>query len=54
MLDWDERLRHQTFFKAVYGPAAARANRIARAADDRAAMLPPGLKFDALRHIVPA
>lgn len=50
VLDWAGRLRHQVFYKAVYRPAVTRANRAARATDDRAAMLPPGLKFHALRH----
>ncbi|CAM3636491.1 tyrosine-type recombinase/integrase [Mycobacterium frederiksbergense] len=50
VLDWDERLRHQVFYKALYRPAVTRANRIARAAEDDAAMLPPELKFHALRH----
>lgn len=48
--DWAEPLRHATFYKAVFRPAVARANRCARATKDRAAMLPPALKFHALRH----
>ena len=48
--DWSERLRHTTFYKAVFRPAVTRANRTARASGDLAALLPPELKFHALRH----
>lgn len=50
VLDWSEPLRHATFFKAVFRPAVLRANRAAKATRDRAAALPPALKFHALRH----
>ncbi|MFV9634845.1 tyrosine-type recombinase/integrase [Mycobacterium neumannii] len=50
VLDWSEPLRHGTFYKAVFRPAVLRANRTAQATKDRAAMLPPALKFHALRH----
>jgi len=46
VLDWSEPLRHQTFYKAVFRPAVARANG-ARGQED---VLPPMLKFHALRH----
>ena len=46
VLDWSAPLRHQTFYKAIFRPAVARANRIAK--DE--AFLPVGLKFHALRH----
>jgi integrase len=45
VLDWSALLRHQTFYKAVFRPAAARANRLAGEI-----VLPPGLKFHAWRH----
>ena len=45
VLDWDAPLRHPTFYKAVYRPAVLRANREAGAT-----VLPPELKFHALRH----
>jgi integrase len=44
-LDWDNPLRHQTFYKSVYRPAVLRANRLTPDAG-----LPPTLKFHALRH----
>jgi hypothetical protein len=37
-------------YKAVFRTAVLRANRIAMAGKARAAMLPPALKFHALRH----
>jgi integrase len=46
VLDWSAPLRHQTFYKAIFRPAVARANRIAK--DE--GFLPVGLKFHALRH----
>lgn len=45
VLDWSALLRHQTFYKAVFRPGVARANRLAGEV-----VLPPGLKFHALRH----
>lgn len=45
VLDWTVPLRHATFYKAIYRPAVLRANREARAP-----LLPPELKFHALRH----
>lgn len=50
VLDWDKPLRHGSFYKALFRPAVLRANRTAKANRDRAAMLPSGLKFHALRH----
>ncbi|GAB4708673.1 tyrosine-type recombinase/integrase [Mycobacterium avium] len=44
-LDWDEPLRHMTFYKAVYRPAVRRANRLTPTAN-----LSPELKFHSLRH----
>jgi integrase len=44
-LDWDNPLRHPTFYKAVYRPAVLRANRTAGKA-----VLPAGLRFHSLRH----
>lgn len=44
-LDWDQPLRHATFYKAVYRPAILRANRLTPDAE-----LPPELKFHSLRH----
>ena len=46
VLDWSAPIRHQTFYKAVFRPAVARANRLG----GDLLMLPPGLKFHALRH----
>jgi integrase len=46
VLDWSAPIRHQTFYKAVFRPAVLRANRLG--GDDP--VLPPGLKFHALRH----
>ena len=46
VLDWSAPIRHQTFYKAVFRPAVARANRLG--GDGPA--LPPGLRFHALRH----
>lgn len=45
VLDWGSPLRHPTFYKAVFRPAVLRANRTADTA-----LLPPELKFHALRH----
>lgn len=50
VLDWSTALRHPTFYKAVYRPAVLRANRVAAARNDAAAVLPPDLRFHALRH----
>ncbi len=47
VLEWSAPIRHQTFYKAVFRPAVARANRLS--AEDGLA-LPPALKFHALRH----
>jgi integrase len=46
VLDWSALLRHQTFYKSVFRPAVARANRLG----GRDPVLPPALKFHALRH----
>jgi integrase len=46
VLDWDEPIRHQTFYKAVFRPAVTRANRLGGPTP----VLPPALKFHALRH----
>ena len=46
VLDWSAPIRHQTFYKAVFRPAVARANRLG--GDGQ--VLPPALKFHALRH----
>lgn len=46
VLDWSAPIRHQTFYKAVFRPAVARANRLGGSD----AVLPPALKFHALRH----
>jgi integrase len=46
VLDWSAPIRHQTFYKGVFRPAVLRANRLG--GDDP--VLPPGLKFHALRH----
>jgi integrase len=46
VLDWSALLRHQTFYKAVFRPAVLRANRLGGGG----MILPPGLKFHALRH----
>jgi integrase len=50
VLDWSEPVRHGTFYKAVFRPGVLRANRTAKATDDRAAMQASALKFHALRH----
>jgi integrase len=50
VLDWHQPLRHPTFYKAVYRPAVLRASRAATATGDKAAALPPELRFHALRH----
>ena len=50
VLDWRQPYRHATFYKAVYRPAVLRANRVAAATKDAAGLLPPQLKFHALRH----
>ncbi|OPX12840.1 tyrosine-type recombinase/integrase [Mycobacterium sp. AT1] len=53
-LDWSQPLRHMTFYKSVFRPSVLRANRLAGSTDqsapDAAPLLPPGLKFHALRH----
>ncbi|PJE02320.1 tyrosine-type recombinase/integrase, partial [Mycobacterium sp.] len=46
VLDWSVPIRHQTFYKAVFRPAVARANRL----NGDKPVLPAGLKFHALRH----
>lgn len=45
MLDWTQPLRHPSFYKAVFRPAALRANRTAGNV-----VLPAGLRFHSLRH----
>jgi integrase len=45
LIDWTAPVRHATFYKAVYRPAVLRANRMTPNA-----VLPPELKFHALRH----
>ncbi|MGY4712575.1 tyrosine-type recombinase/integrase [Mycolicibacterium sp. CBM1] len=56
VLDWTAKLRHQTFYKAVFRPAVLRANRLAREsnptalAGDQADVLPGQFKFHGLRH----
>jgi integrase len=45
-LNWSAPIRHQTFYKAVFRPAVARANRLG--GYDK--VLPRNLKFHALRH----
>lgn len=45
VVDWSGLLRHQTFYKAVFRPAVACANRLAGQQ-----VLPPELTFHALRH----
>lgn len=46
VLDWSQPIRHQTFYKAVFRPAVARANRLGGGDET----LPTALKFHALRH----
>jgi integrase len=51
VLDWTAPLRHGGWYKAVFRPAVLRANLAAAAtASNGAPLLPPGLKFHALRH----
>jgi integrase len=50
VFDWENPLRHATFYKAVFRPAVLRANFAATATGHVGAALPPGLKFHALRH----
>ncbi|MCV7051859.1 tyrosine-type recombinase/integrase [Mycobacterium heidelbergense] len=53
ILDWSQAIRHQTFYKAVFRPAVARANRLGGVSPESAVsslVLPPALKFHALRH----
>lgn len=45
VLDWNQPLRHPSFYKAVFRPAVLRANRTAGNA-----VLPAGLRFHSLRH----
>ncbi len=45
VLDWNQPLRHATFYKAVYRPAVLRANRLAPTAK-----LSPDQSFHSLRH----
>ena len=45
VLDWSTPNRHDSFYKSVFRPAVARANRLAQIE-----ILPPGLTFHALRH----
>ncbi|OBA71680.1 integrase [Mycolicibacterium elephantis] len=44
-LDWSRMLQHGGWYKAVYGPAVLRANRMFSTAT-----LPPALRFHSLRH----
>ncbi|WP_246007890.1 tyrosine-type recombinase/integrase [Gordonia oryzae] len=44
-LDWASPVRHQNFYKAVFRPAALRAN-----IEGQGGALPPALKFHALLH----
>jgi hypothetical protein len=46
VLDWSAPIRHQTFYKAVFRPSVLRANRLGGDGN----VLPPALKFHALRH----
>jgi integrase len=46
VLDWSEPIRHQTFYKAVFRSAVLRTNHL----DGDGPLLPPALKFHALRH----
>lgn len=46
VLEWTALLRHQTFYKAVFRPAVTRTNRLG----GEEPVLPPALKFHALRH----
>lgn len=46
LCDWSALLRHQTFYKSVFRPAVQRANRLG----GNSRVLPPALKFHALRH----
>ncbi|MDV3135974.1 tyrosine-type recombinase/integrase [Mycobacterium sp. 29Ha] len=46
VLDWSAPIRHQTFYKAVFRPAVARANRLGGSEP----VLPLALKFHGLRH----
>lgn len=50
MLDWTVPNRHATFYKAVFRPAVLRANRLAAMRSDQVGVLPPQLKFQALRQ----
>jgi integrase len=45
VLDWENPLRHATFYKAVFRAAVLRANRLTPTAT-----FSPGLKFHSLRH----
>jgi integrase len=49
-LDWTQPYRHATFYKAVFRPAVVRANRAEAGSGDGTAVLPPQLKWHALRH----
>lgn len=53
VLDWSQPYRHQTFYRAIFRPAVARANRLGGLSSELAEsspVLPPALKFHALRH----
>ncbi len=50
VLDWSAKLRHQTFYKAVFRPAVLRANRLANLAPDGGDVLPTKFTFHSLRH----
>ena len=45
MLDWENPLRHATFYKAIYRPAVLRANGLSPTAK-----LSPSQSFHSLRH----
>lgn len=50
-LDWNQPLRHQTFYKAVFKPALRRANRLAKTpAKTDTDIIPANLTFHSLRH----
>jgi integrase len=50
VLDWATPYRHATFYKAVFRPAVVRAIRAATVSGEKAAALPTGLTWHALRH----
>jgi integrase len=50
VLDWFAPYRHATFYKSVFRPAVLRSNRLADVRGNEVGVLPPQLKFHALRH----